>query len=616
MQRLKSYIIGLTIFLIPLFFLPITHEFYNINKFMLISVSSIVLLLISSYQFYKTKEIRWSKNSLHLLLPMSAFLVAVALSTIITSINKSQAVLSFTYGPLMLAVLMVFYWFISAEEDDAIFGLMLRFSGFCVALITIILLFHPFDAVALPRTFQFLKNHSFSPIGTRTDLMLFLGFVSLYQLQHFIKIRKQTRRIDWFTVVGVALSTFALTASFLSSLPKSATNTVQNAAPLNLSVKTAVLTLSTPVGFVFGSGINNFSTVFTQVKDAAYNSSPNWSVDSYDNAFSAILQIVVESGALAALTLTWVFMSALSLATKKTSRALLGYLAILFVLAPASLMLFLLFFSGLGIITSGATNARKKTFRIAENKPLFLIGFINTSTLITLIVLFSFTLVPTYRAEVAMRNSVDAVANNNLEDLYTNQYNAVVLNPYIERYRLNFSQTNLLLAKHVATLAKPNQTIITSSIQQSINQAQAAIALNSKKASNWENLGVIYKNVLGVNGAEQWAIAAFQRAILLDPQNVPYRLELGGVFYTLKQYENAVKTFQEATLLKPDLPNSHYNLAHAHYQNQNSKEAVRVMDALLILLKKQSSPNYEKVLKERNDFASGTPLNQAPTVIQ
>lgn len=616
MQKLKSNILGLTIFFVPLFFLPITHEFYSVNKLMLLTIASLSLLSISSYQFLKTGAIRWSKNSARLLVPIFAFLMATSLSTIIASTNKVQAVLSYTYGPLVLAVLIFFYWYVSQEEDAITVGLMIRFGAFCMSVVTIVLYFQPFDTVALPKTFQFLKNQNFSPIGTQSDLILFLGFASIYQLIHVLKIRRQTRRIDWFTVLGLTLSTLALLLSFLGSMTKSTSIATLSTAPLNFSFKTMVKSLSTPSGFIFGSGINNFGTVFTTVKDSAYNASPNWAVNSYDNAGSAILQVVVESGILGVLALIWLFLSAFTLDRSKTTLILLGYMILALLTVPASLMLFLLLYCALGTTVSSSSNNRKQTLHISENKSLFLVGFINISVLIALLLLFVFAFVPTYRAELAMRSSVDAIASGDLDALYANQYHAVVLNPHIERYRLNFSQTNLFIAKQIATQPKPNQAIITSSIQQAVNEAQAAIALNPKKAGNWENLGIIYKNVLGVKGAGQWAIAAFQRAIILDPQNVSYRLELGGIFYSLKQYEDAIKLFQEATLLKPDLPNSNYNLAHALYQNQNQKEAVKVMDTLLILLKKQSSPNYEKALKERNDFASGTPQNQAPTVIQ
>ena len=134
----------------------------------------VTLYFLSPYISSLNQGYTLVKNSLRLLAPMSAFLIAVSLSTIIASTNKVQAVFSYTYGPLILAILMVFYWYMSQEEDVIVVDLMIRFSALCTSLITMILFFHPFDNVALPKTFQFLINRGFSPIGTQSDLMLFL----------------------------------------------------------------------------------------------------------------------------------------------------------------------------------------------------------------------------------------------------------------------------------------------------------------------------------------------------------------------------------------------------------------------------------------------------------
>jgi hypothetical protein len=58
MHKLKTYIVGFTTFLIPIFFLTITHEFYDINKFMLISISVIILLSISTMQLIQKRKFK------------------------------------------------------------------------------------------------------------------------------------------------------------------------------------------------------------------------------------------------------------------------------------------------------------------------------------------------------------------------------------------------------------------------------------------------------------------------------------------------------------------------------------------------------------------------------
>lgn len=616
MQKLKSYITGFTLFLIPTFFLPITHEFYNINKFILLSLSVIALLSISTLELIQTHKVRWSKNAIRLLFPIGIFVLGVLLSTFLRSQNTIQSFFDLSYGPLLLITLALFFWYVACDENKHVIDILLRFGAACLSMITIILIAHPFSSVTLPRVFQFLKTDQFTPIGTQTDLLIYLGFLSVYQTHHLIEERKTTNHSSIFGIVGLVISLLALVLTLSNTISATRLNKVPTTAPLSLSMRVVTKTLRSPVSSFLGDGIGSFGTTLTQVKDGEYNSTLYWSQSSFDNASSALLKVIAESGVFSAFALLSIFMFGFIFNNKDRSPALLIYVAIIFFVVPTSFILFFILFLSLSLSISHQERTHTKVTRS-------LTGTISVGVVILTMVMigatwfgFIFYIIPMYRAEVAMRNAVEAVANNNLQRLYDQQHQAVLLNPYIERYRLNFSQTNIFIAKQFAVKSNPNQTVITQSVQRAINEAQTAISLNSNRAANWENLGVIYQNVLGVKGAEQWAIAAFQRAILLDPQNVSYRLELGGVFYSIKQYENAAETFRQAILLKPDLPNSYYNLAYAYYQGQSREKAVETMDFLLILLKRQSSSNYQKVLKERQDFASGTAQKQAPSVLQ
>lgn len=616
MHKLKSYIVGFTIFLVPIFFLPITHEFYDINKFSLILLSVIALLTLSTIEFIQTRKVSLSENTIRLLLPIGIFILAVLLSTFLRSTNTIQSFFDLSNGPLLLTTLALFFWFVAEDENKHIVVLLLRFGGVCLSAITIALTIHPFNSVTLPRVFQFLKTDQFTPIGTQTDLLTYLGFVSLYQLIYLAKERKASGRTSIFATVGLILSLLALLLSLLNTISISQANKVPTTAPITLSMRVASMTLRNPISFLFGDGTGSFGTSLTQVKDSTYNSTPYWSQSSFNNASSAILKIVVEFGTIGAFALLLVFLFGLVFKKDGSSPVLLLYSAITFFIAPVSLILFFILFLSLALSTSHRSHAHKKVVHS-------LTGASSTGTIVLSVAIlgaiwlgFWYLIIPMYRAEAAMRNAVEAIASNDLQRLYDQQRQAVILNPYIERYRLNFSQTNIFIAKQFASKPKPNQTAITQSVQQAINEAQAAISLNPNRAAHWENLGIVYKNVLGVKGAEQWAIAAFQRAIVLDPQNVSYRLELGGIFYSLKQYENAAETFRQTILLKPNLPNPYYNLAYAYYHGQDRKKAVETMDSLLILLKKQASSDYQKVLKERRDFASGTAQKQAPSMLQ
>jgi tetratricopeptide (TPR) repeat protein len=81
---------------------------------------------------------------------------------------------------------------------------------------------------------------------------------------------------------------------------------------------------------------------------------------------------------------------------------------------------------------------------------------------------------------------------------------------------------------------------------------------------NWDNLSSIYRSLIGFGqNADQFAILANQQAIALDPSNPQEYINLGGIYYQLGQWDDAIRQFQLAANLKRDYANAYYNLGHA-----------------------------------------------------
>jgi tetratricopeptide (TPR) repeat protein len=59
------------------------------------------------------------------------------------------------------------------------------------------------------------------------------------------------------------------------------------------------------------------------------------------------------------------------------------------------------------------------------------------------------------------------------------------------------------------------------------------------------------------------AIAAYERALRIDPQHVPSLINLGNVYYELGQFPRAREHYQRACALDGDNPRTHFNLANA-----------------------------------------------------
>ena len=89
-------------------------------------------------------------------------------------------------------------------------------------------------------------------------------------------------------------------------------------------------------------------------------------------------------------------------------------------------------------------------------------------------------------------------------------------------------------------------------------------------------------------GADQFAIQTFTQAVALDPVNPILRIALGGTYYALGNYDNAIDAFKLAVLTKPDFANSHYNLAVAYREKKNYDAAIAEINNVLGLVAKDS----------------------------
>ncbi len=127
------------------------------------------------------------------------------------------------------------------------------------------------------------------------------------------------------------------------------------------------------------------------------------------------------------------------------------------------------------------------------------------------------------------------------------------------------------------------------------------IRLPRQRSGNWAALAGIYRAVIPLaKGADQFAVQTYAQAITLDPLNPNTRLSLGGIFYGLKRYEEAIDVFKLTVSVKPDLANSHYNLAIAYRDNSQYDKATGELSAALTLVAKDSA-DYNAIKKEMDE---------------
>lgn len=593
-QTLKSIILSLTLFLFPLFFLPLTQEYFATAKLYLIVFSCLLLLIVTAVEIATSKKFEFWISTIEFIKIL--FLSSLLISLIVSSPNKVQALLNPNFGLVAILSLTLLTFYI--ERSTIIVFKILSFSTLVLSAVTIAFFFQPFRNTTLPFELQFLQNRFFTPLGAQIDLAIFLGFMIVVEILQFILLSTSAKK-SLLSTSYYLLTTIITLAAFGLTVDSLLSGGLEQMLPFIYGWYSFTETLKNPLTALVGVGVDNFAAVFTHARDVAFNQSALWQIRSFDVSRSSILHIATESGLLGLsvtiVILIWAFKNAIK--AHKILLIPLVYLAAILLFFPPSLTVFFIFLIGLTSIDEEAT--RKKLIDIkVKNKFAFNLSVATSLLIFSGVAIY--LLLRSYLAEFYFKKSIDALARNRGKALYDAQRTAIITNPYIERFHINFSQTNLLLADTIAKKAKTpsekDKDIITQAATTALAEAKNAIILNPQKASNWENLGLITRNLVNViEGMDKETIDAYEKAIILDPQNPAYRMSLGSTHFLQGNFSEAVRSFEHAVALKPDWANAHYNLAWALYLNQDSQKAIAEMQAAISLL----DPKEDRVDREK-----------------
>ncbi|MEO6508770.1 MAG: O-antigen ligase family protein [Patescibacteria group bacterium] len=204
-----------------------------------------------------------------------------------------------------------------------------------------------------------------------------------------------------------------------------------------------------------------------------------------------------------------------------------------------------------------------------------------------------------------------ALSQANKNGTLTYQYlqKAETLNPLIDLYRVDMAQTNFALANAIAvqkgptkdnpqgTLTDNDKQTIQTLLSQAINEGRASVALNPRSSRNWEVLASIYRNITGVaKNSLTFSLDAYGKAIQRDPLNPTLRFTVGGLYYSLKNYDLAIRFFSDAINLKPDYVNAYYNLALAYREKNDVQSAKTVAEQSLRIIDKATNPQDYKIV--------------------
>lgn len=617
-EKITHYLALAFVFLLPLIIVPFFTDPFDFGRQVFVLI---FLTLIFGFWLAKSlfeKKIKIQKNLYFW--PTFLLLTVSLLSTVAHAVNKLPSFLAINGAINLFLSLMIIILISSLNNKKSLFYTLIA-SGSVLSLCSIVLNLFKFT---FPINIPFLGlniGKNFSPTGSLLSHLIAIlmiipfGFALVYE-------EIKDKRLIWAGIISFA------NVLMLCGLGLVIYSLNNEAKPILLPQTTAwaiaTETIKNSKLAILGVSPGNFIDAFTAYKPLSFNTSEFWNA-RFNVSSNWYYQILTEMGILGLLlyiNLVWkILKNGLSALRKQkvVPLNLAVYVSVLFcILAqlflPLNLCLIFLFF-----IILALTQDKEEKIEI-DTAPL---GSTVIVFLIFPIILFGGLLYFCGRTALAngyFLNSIKAANKNDGIKTYNLQIKAIDTDKTSSIYRIAYSQTNLALANSLAAkkdLTDQDRSTITQLVQQAIREAKSAVTLNPNSVDSWENLSNTYRQLINfAQGADQWTISAYQEAIKYEPLNPRLRVDLGGVFYGLQQYDQAITYFLQATNLKPDYANAHYNLASALKERGALADAKREYEITQSLVSIDSA-DYQKVTAELEEvkkrLPSPTPAATTPT---
>lgn len=604
-SKVKTYVLFFYTAFVVLFFLPAVQDIFSTAKWYLTGAVALVLLALSTLEFILTKKVRFQRRDTDG--SVFLFILAVSLSVMLVSTNKIEALLIAPFSLLTFVFLSVIYYYLARtnERNNSLFFLLIG-VGVLIAAASIFQ-FIPVFARVLPK--QLAAYTYITPAGRPIETLVYLAFAGVVSLGLLFETKHKNAQLAALVASSAVVCIAAGVVAF--TLISSRVNLIL--APFSTSWYAVLETMKHPISALFGVGVGNFQSLFLVVKDATYNSSPLWQIATYEQSRSVIFHIASETGLVGVVSFGLLMAVVLKESFNERARLVDKMIAVFFLgsiwIVPPTFLYFVLFFIWLGFVAS-RQNTKEITLDLHEMLPVYVGGVL---LMLVSIAVSSFFLFRFYMAEKTYQ---DALRTTNLKNAYDLTRTSLGYNPSNERVHSSLAQINMLIANTVAgnnpsKMSESDKQTVSQAIQAAIDESKAVVTLNPNRAANWELLGNVYRSIMGVvQGADAWTISAYQRAVVLDPQNPMYRVTLGGVLYGQKQYEDASRLFETAVSLKPDWANAQYNYAWALEQKGDYQKAAAAMQNCVSLLSPtQNAKDHKKATADLEEFKKKIPAD-------
>lgn len=584
----------------PVIFLPVVINGFGFGKnwFLVVAAALGLLLWGTSLVLNKDRQkINWPPVMTWLLVwlvwaTISFFLEAVGVRTR-TAMSESG------WGTVLGIVGGAFLWLQTAEKGEEDKALKyLTAAGIVVALVSLVIFLIPTKKFPI----NFPSNNPLISIssgwslagGVMGELWLLVVLVWAWGQKLWTKVKGREKYvgeaiISCFLLLVTLLDLYKLTKTGLGMLD------------WRSSWMVAVEALKQKP--LMGAGIGNFMEAFYWWRPVLFNLSPIWA-NIYQWSGSWLLQVWTELGLVGLGVWLAVWWQGWRRQVELKNKIRVMVLGLLLLVMPFNLVGLLLWLWLAVGSDGGKTREMEVSLRMGERgfnvAPAMILGL----TIIG-VVIGGYWWTRIMLGEIYFRQSLVAAAKNDGGQTYNLQIKAISQNVNYAEYRRVYSQTNLALAqgmlsnKDISEEDKQKAVIL---IQQAVREAKAAVAMDNQNPSYWENLAVIYRQLIGVvDGASDWGIQAYSQAMALNPVSPTLRLDFGGLLYALGRYDEADRLFEQSVTLKIDFANGWYNWAYSAKQQKKLTDAVARLGQALSLVSPESG-DYEKASGELADW--------------
>lgn len=610
-KLLNNLILGgmaLLTFLLPLFFLPVFTDYFELPKQVLLISLTMLIFVAWIVKAAVLKKISWHSTKFDS--PVLIFILLLVLG-IIFSQNKLQSAITLSSWVPIFGALT---FFIVSNNFQANHLLLITqtslLSATLLSAFSILrylgvgIISSPVSPVVGKADFSVILQKGFNPFGDLAIASVYLlvcliSGVFILISQRKIKILGVLLLLS-VTIIGINLIlTSPLTSPVIYKYTKIDYPRPIRLSP-NLSWEVAIETFKRLPFFGFGPGL--FGEAFTNFKPLGFSQTKYWNLN-FNAPYNLWFEILTTKGLIGLLAFGWL----VYLGLKSLN---ITYLCLIFasLLIPFNSVFWFLFFISLGFLTN--PQPIKETPSL-EHPSSVLNVFACITVLLSLgiYILLGRVLAGDY----FLRKSLVAFSQNQGKETYEYQFKALAYNPFNSDYHQLFSQTNMALANSMSLkkdLTDLERQTISQLIQQAVTEARRATELKPQSSANWENLANIYKNLINfAQGADGWAISSYQAAVARNPLDPRLRIDFGGLFYLLGKFDEAKDQFQIATNLKPDYANSFYNLAAALKEKKEFQKAIDALERTLQLVDKDS-PDFKKAQEEIEELKKKLPVSQ------